>query len=231
MKSLLSFILTVLVVSIISCKDHDISTPEPGKIVDYKMVDSLLSAPKRYWVIEKITRIDGKEELEYISNNNFKNDSLLGVYWHGAIIASVNFKFYDGNILQQDGGGIFGPLPFTNTGTLYVYHLTQKFGSWNWNNDYSKAIVKAPDILRSILQHISKTDPASFEGSFDPSSYPVYGNVEGIKATGKSERIKIVMDPKDKDRTESYVFTLRAVWPDSEGYGGSRETHYDKVIY
>ncbi len=229
MKSLLSFILTVLVVSIISCKDHDISTPEP--IVDYKVVDSLLSAPKRYWVIEKITRIDGKEKLEYISDNNFKNDSLLGVYWHGAIIASVNFRFYDGKILQQDGGGVYGPLPYTNTGRFYVYHLSQRYGSWNWNDDYSKAIVTVPEILRSILQHISKTDPTNFEGSFDPSSYPIYGNVEAVKAAGKSERIKIMMNAKDKSITESYVFTLRAVWPDSDAYGGSRETHYDKVIY
>ncbi len=230
MKSLFKFVIAALIISTFSCQNEG-SLPEPEGKVDYRMVDSLLSAPGRYWVIEKITRMKGKEELEYISENKSRNDSLLGVYWHGAIIASVNFQFSDGKIRQSDGGGVWGPLPYTSSGKFYVYNMTYRYGSWNWNNDHSKAIVAVPETLQSILGYISNVDPASFEGHLDPSSYPVYGNVEAIKMAGKSERIKINMEPKDKGRPESYVFTLRAVWLDSDGYGGSRQSLYDKVIY
>jgi len=231
MKVILNYVLAILVVGAISCNKEN-PVPEPEKTVDYKLVDSLLSARGRYWVIEKITKVTGDEKLEYISDNNFKNDSLLGIFWHGAIIASVNFKFYDGgNITQKIGGGPFGPLPFTTTGKFNVYHLSERKGGYSWAKDYSKVNVVIPSPLQSILQHISKVDPGNFVGYLDPSSYPVYGNVEEIKAAGKSERIKIIMDPKNTDCKASYIFTLRAVWLDSSGYGGSRQSIYNKVIY
>ena len=229
MKFLLNFIVAVLIVSVISCKKES-STLEPEKTVDYKLVDSLLTTRGRYWVIEKITKISGKEKLEYISDNGARSDSIAGSILAWRNYSGCKFSIFNRKIIQEDGGGVWGPLPYTTTGRLHVYHLSTREGGWSWASDHSKVKVKLPEILESIFRHISKVDSKSTEGYLDPTSYPVYGNVEEIKAAGKSERIRIVVDVEDRDKV-SYVFTLRAVWVDSSPYGGSRVSVYDKVIY
>lgn len=231
MKLRLIIVIATLAFGAVSCQ-KETSTPEPEKTVDYRLVDSLLSATGRYWVIEKITSVKGNEKLEYISDNGFRTDSLLDIYWHAGYIASANFKFSKGTINQQDGAGPYGPLPYTNAAKFHVDHLSARIrGGWLWSDDHKKASVTPPELLKYILRHISQVDASKFEGYFDPASYPVYGNVEDIKTAQKSERIKIIMNPKENNGKTSYIFTLRAVWLDSKPYGGSRVSVYDKVIY
>ncbi|MPR35535.1 hypothetical protein [Salmonirosea aquatica] len=232
MKVLFNLFITALIISTFSCRNEG-SLPEPEEKVDYRLVDSLLSAKGRYWVVEQITKIESKEKLEYISADGAKTSSLLGVLWSGGYITNVAFQFGKNTILQKEGGGVFGQVPYTDTGTFHIYNMKNyPGGSWDWSGDYTKINVnQLPEMLRSVLSHISKVDPADFEGYLDPASYPVYGNVEEIRTAGKSERIKIVMDNKDDIKPESFIFTLRAVWLDSYGSGGSRVSVYDKVIY
>jgi hypothetical protein len=231
MKLLSKCIAALLLISVFSCEKNE----RPMPTINYELVDSLLAAPGRYWVIERITRISGKEKTEYIYLNDEQkvtgNSSVLGQYWYSGAIGAANFQFdINGKITHSTGGGIFGPKPYTTTGTFSWDNFRFYYGSWNWNENRSKIQVAVPDILQSVLRQIIQTDPSNFKGYLDPSSYPIYRNVESIKAAGSSERIKIVMESKNKDSSESYVFTLRAVWLDSKPQG-AKVHMYDKVIY
>ena len=241
MKNLFKCIFVSLIVSLISCKDR---ASVPKEAVNYKLVDSLLTATKRYWKIELVTRISGDDKLEYITRdedgkirfdkgvlttNGGDNGILQTAFYFTRLNPSIDSLIRP--IVAQVGSGPYGPVPYTSDGGFSLYHSPQWLGGWYWTSDHSKLMVNLPGPFPSVLKEVSGDEPFNYEIYLDPSSYPVYGNVEAIRAAAKSERIRVIMKPKNKDRSEYYVFTFRAIWLDSRPTGSSRYSLYDKVFY
>lgn len=240
MKNLFKCIFVSLIVSLISCKDR---ASVPKEAVNYKLVDSLLTATKRYWKIELVTRISGDDKLEYITlgEDGKAKFSPLVFTTNGGDNGITHTAFYFTTldpsrdslirpIVARVGSGPYGPVPYTSDGGFWYDYISTWLGGWYWTSDHSKLMVNLPGPFPSVLKEVSGDEPSNFEIYLDPSSYPVYGNVEAIRAAGKSERIRVIMKPKNKDRSEYYVFTFRAIWLDSVSTG-SKILYYDKVIY
>lgn len=241
MKNVFKCIFVFLIVSLISCKDR---ASVPKETVDYKLVDSLLITPKRYWKIELVTRISGGDKLEYITRDEdgkIRANNLVtstNGYDNGIFLTVFDFSMANKSndslirqIIARVGTGPYGPVPYTSDKVFSCYSYSEWLGGWYWTSDHSKLMVNLPGPFPSVLKDLSGDEPSNFEIYLDPSSYPVYGNVEAIQAAGKSERIRVIMKPKNKDRSEYYVFTFRAIWLNSMPIGSSGYKYYDKVIY
>ncbi len=230
MKTHLGFIIVLSIFGLMACENKEAS-PEVLEELNTGLIDSLLIAPGRYWKVENVSKIEDGTQFDYITEDNNKNAEWLGSYWYGAILTETAFVFGKGVLIEKFAGGVFGPKPYTTQAKFSILNRSEKSSPCGWNGDHTKLVVTLTPMLQGLFKQVSKLEVSNYEGYLDTAYLPIYSNVEEIKTAGKSERIKIILDVPNTSHKVSYVFTLRAVWFDSVGYGSLRERFYDKVIY
>ncbi len=205
------FVCTTL--SMFSCMDHDIGGGG-GTPVDSVKVIASLTAPGRYWVLEKITRTVGGR-TEDVSEYTMYFDSTQIFYSHFNAYqflggASRTFFEFPQELSKYDypydfSGGLSGNRPYgiADLAIRLAFIAVGPFhGTWAWDNSKQTFSVTHPYLFWK-----------STKGYLDPDMFPKYNNLTEAQNAGLPERIRIVLgEIAEADGNATYAYTLRAAW-------------------
>ncbi|GAA4447159.1 hypothetical protein GCM10023091_41580 [Ravibacter arvi] len=185
----------VIVLLAFSCRDSDITGVERPQIDKTELL-SRLTANERFWRIEYIIEVKGKDST-YLVHHEGTNDSLT---WTKYIAYQFSNKM---ELVAKDCIGPFGETDYSDQDRLSTGSMSfeDRKGQWFW------------DEARQTIQLSNFFPKRTLSGHLDTNWLPTCRNAQEAKALGHPERMRLILHPDgNRNSVISYVYCLRAIW-------------------